>query len=350
MGEHAAVYGRPALVAAVNRRVRVRLELADKSDGVLFDAPQLKVHERWTCGELRGYARRRRGAWQNWKDGGAGPDFGSTLDPRPSQLIAVAVGEALCLAGDGASFGGRLHVTSELPVGAGFGSSAAAASSIVLAVLEAVRRPPSQDELEALTLDVERRQHGTPSGIDGAAVVRGGVLWTTRRAGELSVEPIAVKRAGFFAGWRVAHTGPAAESTGEVVAAVRRRRSEDAESFDRALDLAAEATLTVRRLSEAEGQGDGPSLIDPIRRFSAWLASIGVVPSAVAQAVGRVEAAGGAAKISGAGCLAGPGAGSFLVSHPAPAAAARLLQSLAPFEPMDLRLGAPGARLETPDT
>jgi mevalonate kinase len=62
--------------------------------------------------------------------------------------------------------------------------------------------------------------------------------------------------------------------------------------------------------------------------------------------VRQVEAAGGAAKVSGAGSLAGPGAGSLLVYHPDPGLIAGW-DFLRPFRCYPVHLGAAGFRWET---
>src|SRR5579863_4365513 len=59
-----------------------------------------------------------------------------------------------------------------------------------------------------------------------------------------------------------------------------------------------------------------------IREHQACLEALGVVPAPVRALVRQIEAAGGAAKVSGAGSLAGPGAGSLLVYHEDPRAVA----------------------------
>jgi hypothetical protein len=73
---------------------------------------------------------------------------------------------------------------------------------------------------------------------------------------------------------------------------------------------------------------------------------MGVVPEAVRAVVRRIEAEGGAAKISGAGSLGGPGAGSLLIYHPEieKISGWPFLQPF-PFHPV--YLGAEGLRLET---
>ncbi len=81
------------------------------------------------------------------------------------------------------------------------------------------------------------------------------------------------------------------------------------------------------------------------RECEACLEELGVVPRAVRSLVRQIEAAGGAAKISGAGSLAGPGAGSLLVYH---AEEERISgwPFLRPFPAHPVHLGATGLRLE----
>ncbi|HEY6552480.1 MAG TPA: galactokinase family protein, partial [Vicinamibacteria bacterium] len=53
MGEHAVVYGRPALVAAIDLRLRVSLSPADP---VILDLPGLGHLEHLSWREVRAYA------------------------------------------------------------------------------------------------------------------------------------------------------------------------------------------------------------------------------------------------------------------------------------------------------
>ena len=77
-------------------------------------------------------------------------------------------------------------------MGAGFGSSAAVAVS-VLAGFRAWRGSGADPgRVERLALEVERRQHGRPSGVDHGTVLRGGVQWAARdTAGKLRLSPVA---------------------------------------------------------------------------------------------------------------------------------------------------------------
>jgi mevalonate kinase len=70
-----------------------------------------------------------------------------------------------------------------------------------------------------------------------------------------------------------------------------------------------------------------------------------VVPAAVGAVVAAVEAAGGAAKISGAGAATGTGGGTLLVYHPDPEVPERLPE-LAALARYRAPLGVPGATVE----
>ena len=82
-----------------------------------------------------------------------------------------------------------------------------------------------------------------------------------------------------------------------------------------------------------------------MREYERCLERIGAVPPAVSAVVRRVEAEGGAAKVSGAGALTGDGAGGFLVYHPDP----ERIEScgfLERFRRHRVALRAPGLRIE----
>ncbi len=100
--------------------------------------------------------------------------------------------------------------------------------------------------------------------------------------------------------------------------------------------------------AEIESSGEDPAAPLPLlREQQACLEELGVVPAAVRDLVRAVEAAGGAAKISGAGSLSGPGAGCLLVYHPEPGEIERL-GLLRALRHHPVHLGAPGFRREDP--
>src|SRR5205085_6050618 len=87
----------------------------------------------------------------------------------------------------------HLRVESALPVGSGFGSSAATATGVVAAWLVFRGEALDLERIGRIALEAERRQHGLPSGIDGATVLHGGLLWARKAGGELITERIAAR-------------------------------------------------------------------------------------------------------------------------------------------------------------
>jgi mevalonate kinase len=349
MGEHAAVYGRPALVAALDLRLTARLTPRPGGE-VRLDLPGLGHAEATSWSELRTYARAARERWSRYAERPAPAAFREVRGEDPAHVVKIALGEAAEALGGGSDpEGACLRIESALPIGSGFGSSAATATAVVAAVLAFARfgseaGDPDPEQITRLALEVERRQHGFPSGVDGATVLEGGVLWARRReSGELEIERIAV-RSSLLRRLRVYDTGTPAEPTGAVVAAVRALRERDPGRHERTLDQMEAATHALRAELES-GDGDPDQPLHLIREHEACLEDLGVVPREVRALVRRVEAAGGAAKISGAGSLSGSGAGSLLVYHPDARQVARW-QFLRAFPFYPVHLGAPGFRRE----
>jgi mevalonate kinase len=359
MGEHAVVYGRPALAAAIDLRLTVRLSPLAAPGAVLLDLPGLPHAEATTWDAVRAHTRAAREGWEAYAREPSLERFHAVRGrsgEEPAHLVKVALGEAAAALGDEASPGLSLRVVSALPVGSGFGSSAATATGVVAAYLlcrgaqggEGIDRDAIgglSERIGRIVQEAERRQHGLPSGIDGATVLHGGLLWARRlESGGLEIERVPL-RSPLLTRFRVYDTGTPSESTGAVVAAVRHRRDHAPERHERLLHRIEAATRGFRDELERE-QGDPARLQELIRDAEACLEELGVVPPEVAALVRRIEAAGGAAKISGAGALSGPGAGSLLVYHPDPEwiSGWSFLQPF-PFHPV--QLGAEGLRLET---
>jgi mevalonate kinase len=344
MGEHAVVYGRPALVAAIDLRLKVRLSRADPHC-VILDLPALGHSEHLSWKEVRAYAAAARERWSGYARVSAGAGSASFQEMRgedPAHVVKAALGEAVGLLGE-PDEGLSLRVDSDLPLGSGFGSSAATAVAVLAGTFSWLGAPLDLEQIERLALEVERRQHGHPSGVDGATILRGGVLWARRGSIGLETEPVRA-RSPWLSRLRVYDTGMPAEATGAVVAAVRGRREENPGRIEAVLDRIEAATVAFRaELEREEEDRDRP--LHLIREAQACLEELGVVPGEVCAAVRQIEGAGGAAKISGAGSLAGPGAGSLLVYHPDPGRlhGCAMLKSF-PFHAV--HLGAPGFREE----
>jgi mevalonate kinase len=339
-GEHAAVYGRPALVAAIDLRMRVEAR-ERASSGVLIESPLLDRVEESDWASIRDETRAARKTWADWVEAPGSKTWGS---PGRAGLVRLAIGEAVDHAGLSELPGLTVRIGTDLPVGSGFGSSAAVGLAVAGAVLRVLGLTPDGDALRRVSLEIERRQHGTPSGVDTEAVLRGGLLWCRRDDDELLCESVAVGSGHLLDGLRVFQSGAPAESTGEVVAGVRRAREESPGRIDGAIEAIAEASREIRR--ELAGVTGDPSRFGAlVRRCEASLEILGVVPRALRESIRRIEAEGGAAKISGAGSISGEGGGSVLVYHP-DAARIDTWEFLSHWTPLPVRLGADGLRVE----
>ena len=194
--------------------------------------------------------------------------------------------------------------------------------------------------VESAALEVERRQHGLPSGIDSGTVLRGGVLLIRDRRGERRFDDLP-QREWLRSGIRIVDSGTPGQTTGAVVTTVRQRYEEDPERVGVLLDRIGSAVDAFRVALIEDRRRDAAAALSAAHRA---LVDLGVVPGPIAERVARIEAAGGAAKISGGGALTGESAGALVCmlegSDP------RTVGGLSDLVPVDASVGAQGLRFE----
>ena len=271
LGEHVVVYSRPALAAGLARGLEVRVERGEGLLTVRTDVSSLAA------------------------------------DERPTALVREAAA-ALGLVSDGL----RVQVRSELPAGAGLGSSAALSVAVLRALAAAAgRRLALADEL-ALGRGLEAIFHGNPSGIDPAAAVLGGCFRFTRGEPPM-VTPLRVPRPLPLV---VAYTGRG-RSTGAVVAGLRARWEGDRATYERRFD---EVAGLVAEGAAAVESGDVVGLGRTFDENQRLLEALGVSASEVESLVAAARSAGAyGAKLTGGG---GGGAVIAVAAEPERVAAA----------------------------
>lgn len=293
-GEHAVVYGRPAIAMAIDRCAQSIVTGADTPDLVSIELTDLNQQESYTIRALRELKNRILKNYHLFLEGKL--TIREVLR-KPIELfqfafIAILDGLHLTVAN-----GIKIQLHSNIPIGCGLGSSAATVLSTLRAVGHYFRVEFRPDWYQEYSLLAENMQHGHASGLDTYISLHGGCA--RFQAGK--AERIPLPRIPLY----LVNTGTPHCTTGECVVAVRKRFEKsniwnDFEAVTRALEIA----LLKNDLEEVQRL---------IRENHRLLTAIGVVPNRVQEFIAEVERRGGAAKISGAGAVVGDAAGIVMV-------------------------------------
>ena len=299
-GEHSVVYGGPALAAALTRYAEVWFKPVRVLEGLRTAFEGLSQGEVYP---LKLLSQFKRGLDQRFDQFSRGELPVHKILTRPDDLAVYTLAMLLQEApvkGIGAvghlPHPGQLGSVSDLPIGAGLGSSAATIAATTILFEHLLNRPKTPMARIDRVRFCERLQHGRAGAIDASTVVHGGCVLVQ----DETATPVS--HSGFGAGWFCVLDGVPASSTGECVSAVAASHGHDRLLWD------AFAACTLSLYHTLSGDPD-----DAIRENHALLQRIGVVPEATADLITSVEELGGAAKICGAGSVRGDNGGAVLV-------------------------------------
>jgi mevalonate kinase len=265
-GEHAVVYGRPALAAPVTQlRARAEVEPTGEADVRLI-----------------------------------APDVGRSAllsyTPPDNPLAAVVrVVETHCHCS--LSEGYALSVTSAIPIAGGLGSGAA----ISIAIIRALAQFLGQTEeflpavVSRLAYEVERLHHGTPSGIDNTVIAYERPVYFVRREPQPLIQTFIPARPLRLV---IGDTG-VRSATKDVVGDVRRQWAADRIRFEAIFGACGRIADAGRAALAA---GDLPAVGALMDQNHAWLQRMTVSSPPLDSLVNAARAAGAlGAKLSGAG-------------------------------------------------
>lgn len=263
LGEHAVVYGRPALALPlfqVQARVAVQAQPLAPAGQVILSAPDISVQA----------------------------DL-STLPEDDPLAKTIRLAEA--------ELGGRLpacriKVSSTIPIASGLGSGAAVSVALLRAVSAFAGTPFPDETINRLAFEVEKLHHGTPSGIDNTVITFGKPVYFKK-----GQPPIAEKPGAAFT-FLAAGTGvpsPTAVTVGDV----RQGWQRDPEYFNALFDQVGRLVDQARSALESGQAGVLGPLMD---QNQAALESMGVSSPELERLVSAARQAGAlGAKLSGGG-------------------------------------------------
>jgi mevalonate kinase len=292
-GEHSVVYGKPAVAMAIDRSVTATIE--DTADGqVAFEMPGVTERESFTMLALQDFKRRAQNNYRLFLEGRLGirDVLHKPVDLFKFGFITVLDGLHRKL-----DSGIVIKLKSTIPVGSGMGSSAASVLSELRAVGHYLRVDFKPDWYYEFSLESEKLQHGHPSGVDSYISLYGGCA--AFQNGQARSVPLPRMK------MYLVETGTPEATTGECVVQVKEQFQNDLIWND--------FEAVTGEVEKAVRENNSELMRSLIRENHRLLCRIGVVPPKVQQFAADVEAAGGAAKICGAGSIRGQNGGVVLV-------------------------------------
>jgi mevalonate kinase len=269
-GEHFVVYGEPAIVLAIDKRAYASAQLR-KDERIYVNSFNMRV-----SGTFKG---------ERFQAEKGGSEARVKLEP-----VKNAVHQVLERAKK--KIGVNVQINSDIPVSAGLGSSAAVATSTIMAVSHLLGMELSHDHIFRMAYESERLVHGTPSGIDPAISTYGGSLQFQRGKDFLPLN-VQANIPLVIGNTRVER------STGELVANVRRIREHYSSIIDPVIKAGGKIALDA---VEALKQNDLQTVGDLMNINHALLCAVGVSHEALERLVYAARKGGAlGAKLTGGG-------------------------------------------------
>ena len=164
LGEHAVVYNKPAIIAAVGKRCFV--EIAPRTDGIIKVKSYNYKKEITT--NSKDIIEKFDKSQKDWKTYNENNDTAllKSITKNPLDYPLIIIGQFLSFYEFNAIDGFDLIINSEIPIGAGMGSSAALAVSITGALCLFTNKPFDREIINKIAFLCEQKKHGEPSGGD----------------------------------------------------------------------------------------------------------------------------------------------------------------------------------------
>lgn len=307
LGEHAVVYNKPAIIAAVGKRCFV--EIAPGTDGKIIVKSQ--NYKKEITLDFQDVISKFEKAQTDWEAYNENNDVNllKSITKYPLDYPLIIIGQFLDFYKITNIDGFNLSINSEIPVGAGMGSSGALSVSVIGALSLYTNKPFDKETINKIAFLCEQKKHGKPSGGDNSASCFGGLIWFKKDEG---VKPLGIViPKNISENFYVINTGTPSETTGEMVSMVKTLYQEKPECVERILN---DQEKLVHELLPTLETGNTNEIIRIIKMGEQNLEKLGVVSSFVRKIIRDIEKSGGVAKICGAGGKT-KGTGIILIYH-----------------------------------
>jgi mevalonate kinase len=273
-GEHFVVYGGPAILAAINKRISVDVHiLTHCEDRIVIRSDIGVIGEYWHNGEF------------NTLEGGRKAK--SILDP-----LYEAIKQVLLIRNK-KNVGIEVSISSKVPPGIGLGSSAASCVATVAAVDSLFRKNTHRHQICELAVGAERQIHKKTSGADCYVSTFGGVMYYCGQS--KNFKSLETKDSLSLV---VASTG-IKHYTSDLVLSVKRFKDRNKMLFE---NLAKEASDICSQAKTALGSGNCDKIGELMNENQAILKQLGVSHHKAQNIIDICRKAGAlGAKITGAG-------------------------------------------------
>ncbi|MEO8354991.1 MAG: mevalonate kinase [Chloroflexota bacterium] len=211
-GEHAVVYGRPALAAPVTQ-VHADVDVSDSlRPGIWIDAPDVNLR--------------------------------AELNTLPSDHPIASIIHNFLFISRVAPFPDlEVKITSTIPVASGLGSGAAVTVALTRALSSHLNYSMTDEDVNAFTYEIEKLHHGTPSGIDNTVITYAKPVYFVKGQ---TMETIRVGKPFTIVIGDTGISAPTKESVGDV----RRLWRNDMSRWESVFDKVTEISFTARRAIE----------------------------------------------------------------------------------------------------
>ncbi|MDI6591473.1 MAG: mevalonate kinase [Patescibacteria group bacterium] len=334
IGEHAVVYGQPAIIASVNKRTYVSIEPSKKI--TYRDLGWPDISHTWSVKELFGITEKILNLWDTCNNKQNFSELFNFIKKNGYEGYRASV-VGIAMKRLGVKEGFSIIIDSQIPVGAGLGSSASRAVSITKAIAQFFKKKISLERINEIAYLQEKVIHGIPSGGDNSTCCFGGLVWfkKTQPSNEIRFlkKEIPYKLENFV----FVYTGEPKKTTGEMVQLVRELKEEyRAERIKKIGEMSYEMLESLKRK-------DFKRMKEIINQTQKNLTELGASTKEIDKVVKAVQKVSGAAKLCGAG-----GGGIVLCYHEEKKKLIDLIRNIG-YDPWEMDLAVEGVRIERDD-